>query len=144
MITYILAGVYISTKNRNYSVMDLEMTKLFRNKISIFYWSLNKRQTFFSSHGWMCTQAPESEEFYVNFYCNLKNSSDSYDIFGRFISNPTMWGVSLGMLKFNLSASPLRKSYKMRNKLLAHISFLISAKSLLDKKPIESSPFCCF
>ena len=45
-------GVYISTKNQNYSVMDLEMTKLFRNKISIFYWPLNKRRTFFK-YSWM-------------------------------------------------------------------------------------------
>ena len=51
------------------------------------------------------TRAEGSEEFYVNFWCNLRsfqnlrNSSDSDDVFSHFFSNPTIWGISLGMFK---------------------------------------------
>ena len=40
-----ISGLYISTKNRNFSIMDFQMLKLFRSKVSTFYWILSQNHT---------------------------------------------------------------------------------------------------
>ena len=88
-------------------------------------------------------QAPVSEEFHVNFCCNLRNfgnlrnSSDSHTILDPFYQNLTKWGICLGRFKILLSKPHNFFKYHTIWGIIVSTCFLLeSVYSLLDKAPI--------